>query len=264
MMTTTQTMRRTALLFAAMVLALVVSSGVALAVTKSCEAGVECLGTRKADTLNGSEGYDYMYGKGRGDTLNGFGGFDGLYGQGGADKLFGGPDVDHLIGGPGNDALSGGEDYDHYYFASGWGKDSITDSIASSRNMVIFQDPANGHTPVSDDLTIKLFPDEGPEVKNASGTSTVNWEENAIQYVASGDGDDRITGSFLDNTIYGGDGADTISASLGDDTIYVSDGLGGDVVDCGEALPGGSDNDEVHYDSGDQIADNCEVLVPAN
>jgi Ca2+-binding RTX toxin-like protein len=223
---TQKTMRRTALLFATMVLALVVFSGGALAVTLTCEAEVECFGTKRADTLNGSEGNDYIYSKGRGDTLSGFGGIDWLYGQGGADKLFGGPDVDHLIGGPGNDALSGGEDYDHYYFGSGWGKDSITDSTASSRNMVIFQDPANGHISLSDDLTIKLFPGEGPEVKNTSGTSTINWEEDAVQYVASGAGDDHITGSFLDNTIYGGEGADNISASVGDDTIYVGDGAG--------------------------------------
>ena len=61
MTTSTQkTMRRTALLLATMLLALLVSSGVALAVTKSCEALTECFGTRKADTLNGSDGGDYM------------------------------------------------------------------------------------------------------------------------------------------------------------------------------------------------------------
>ena len=50
-MTTTQTMRRTLVQFAATLLALVVSSGVALAVTKSCVADVECFGTKKADIL---------------------------------------------------------------------------------------------------------------------------------------------------------------------------------------------------------------------
>ena len=65
-MSSTQTMRRTALLLVAMVLALVVSSGVALAVTKSCVTGVDCFGTRKADTLNGTEGTDYMHGTGAG------------------------------------------------------------------------------------------------------------------------------------------------------------------------------------------------------
>jgi Ca2+-binding RTX toxin-like protein len=229
MTTTTQkTMRRMTLLFAAMVLALVVSSGVALAVTKSCEAEVDGLG---------------------GNNL--------LYGQGGPDKLFGGPNRDNLVGGPGNDALSGGEDIDIYWFEGGWGKDIITDD-ATSQNMVVIKDS------VTADLIIRLFSGEGPEVKNASATSTIEWEESAVKSVRGGSGDDQITGSFLDNTIYGGTGADTISASLGDDEVHVSDGKGDDVVNCGEALPGGgnSDNDVVFFDSGDTIDPNCEIQHP--
>ncbi len=120
------------MLLAATLLALVVFSGVALAATISCVAGVECLGTTQADTLNGSLGDDFIFGRGSGDTLKGFGGTDFLYGQGSADKVFGGPRGDLMIGGPGNDALSGEEDSDRYYFGDGWGKDFITDNTASS------------------------------------------------------------------------------------------------------------------------------------
>ena len=59
-------------------------------------------------------------------------------------------------------------------------------------------------------------------------------------------------------------GADTISSAGGNDEIHVDDGLGDDVVDCGETLYSSSDYDTVHFDSGDQIADNCESKRPAN
>jgi Ca2+-binding RTX toxin-like protein len=262
MMTTRKTMKRTGLLFAATLLALVVFSGVALAATLTCQAEVECFGTKQADTMNGTDAQDLMYGKGRGDTLNGLGTNDLLFGQGGADKLFGGPGGDYMTGGPGNDALSGEEDSDFYYFGDGWGKDSITDS-ASSQNIVVFvAQPGSSDVPATEDLTIKLIPSNGPEVTNASATSTINWEASVVRHVFSGTGDDNITGNSLANVIYGGvgtesSGADTISAGGGDDEIHVNDGVGDDVVDCGETLFS-TDNDTVYFDSGDQISTNCE------
>ena len=262
MMTTTQkTMRRTVLLLAAMLLALVFFSGAALAVTKSCEALVECFGTKRADTLNGSEGNDFMYGKGRGDTLKGVGGHDRLYGQGGADKLFGGLGDDGLFGGPGNDALNGGEDSDYYRFGPNWGKDSITDSDLLG-GISFYEYSTNGdYVLVNDNLTIKLQSGDGPEATNASGTSTINWEGNVINDVYPGSGDDQITGKSSSNEIHADQfgGADNISTGAGNDYIDVADGLGDDVVDCGEN--GGSpDSDHVYFDSGDQIAGNCEIL----
>jgi hypothetical protein len=123
--------------------------------------------------------------------------------------------------------------------------------------------------PATADLTIKLFSSNGPEVTNARGTSTINWEGSAIQHVFGGTGDDHITGNFSDNTIFGGanessdsSGADTISGSVGDDIIRVNDGVGDDVVDCGENLIAGTDNDVVYFDSGDTIDPNCEVQNP--
>ncbi len=258
-MTTRKTMKRTGLLFAATLLALVVFSGVALAATLTCQAEVECFGTKQADTMNGTDAQDLMYGKGRGDTLNGFGGFDDLSGQSGADKLFGGPGNDDLYGGPGNDALNGGENFDHYYFGDGWGKDTITDS--GPRESLSFVEFSNsGHLPVSADLVIKLIPGDGPEVRNARGTSTINWEGDLFnKEVWPGSGDDQVTGTASENEIFGDyGGADNISTGAGDDYINVRDGEGDDVVDCGET-PNVADADWVLFDSGDQIA-NCETL----
>jgi Ca2+-binding RTX toxin-like protein len=263
--------RRTGLLLAATLLALVVFSGVALAATISCVAGVECLGTTQADTMNGSDGQDFIFGRGSGDTLKGFGINDFLYGQGGSDKLFGGFGGDLMIGGPGNDTLSGEEDSDRYYFGDGWGKDTITDNTASSEgsspaeNVLAFTNgPRHAESvPATDDLTVKLASGEGPEVKNASATSTINWEANAIQHVFSGSGDDHITGNYSANVIWSGpsdasSGVDSISTGGGNDVIHVDDGVGDDVVNCGESFTP-QDNDEVYFDSGDQIASDCET-----
>ena len=241
MTTTTQKMlRRTLVLLAAMVAVVLLSSTVALAITKSCEADVACFGTRGADTLNGSPSIDHMYGKGGGDTLNGFAGGDYLYGQDGADKLFGGNlAIDYLVGGPGNDALSGDGGMDIYYFGPSWGKDSITDDAANENRLAFLKGPAQGEqVPLSDNLTIKLVPGTGPEVANASGTSSIDWGgANVIEDVFSGSGDDQITGNFAPNFIYANHGgADTISSAGGNDEIHVDDGLGDEVVDGGDTL----------------------------
>jgi hypothetical protein len=134
--------------------------------------------------------------------------------------------------------------------------------------VVFLKGPGKGEqVPATDDLTINLLSGLGPEVKNASATSTIVWEGKVIQHVYSGNGDDQITGNFSDNTIYGSlgtgsSGADTISAGGGDDEIHVNDGFGDDVVDCGENIIPGTDSDTVYFDSGDTIAPNCEVQNP--
>jgi Ca2+-binding RTX toxin-like protein len=199
--------------------------------------------------------------------LNGFSENDELYGQGGSDRLFGGLYGDGLIGGAGKDALNGGALYDYYYFGNGWGKDSITDSAISGNeigNALYFRLPSyEGY--VRADLTIRLTPGDGPEVKDKSATNTINWElASLFESVEGGAGDDEIKGDALANDIDGHTGADTIYGGGGDDYIRADDGSGGDVVDCGEDLFGGADNDDVYYDLGDEIASDCEnqILIP--
>jgi len=95
-------MRRVALVLAVMGVALLVGSGVALAVNK--------IGTNGPDTLRGTNGEDNLLGRGGRDTLLGQGGSDNVLGGAGDDFLADGvftetqPDV--LGGGAGNDELS--------------------------------------------------------------------------------------------------------------------------------------------------------------
>lgn len=260
------TATRAVLLLTVIVAVLMLSSGVALAITKTCEASIDCFGTSDSDTLKGTDdGNDFIYGRGGADTIKGFGeeaALDYLHGQGGPDRIFGGSGPDALVGGVGNDELSGGVDFDYYYFGNGWGKDFITDG-ASSTNLVAFKGGPNADTPVvTEDLVVKLVSGDGPEVKAAGGTGTVEWEGNAINQVSGGSGDDRITGNLAANFVNAGSGADTVFGGGGDDYIRVNDSSTGDVVDCGEDVFG-SDRDTVYFDTGDQIADNCENKFPA-
>ncbi len=263
--------RKAILLLAAMGAALVLSSGVALAAinTINCKANKPCYGTKARDLMKGSAGSDWMMGKGRADTLKGFGNSaddeELLYGQGGNDKLYGGHGWDILSGGPGNDALVGDDSgtisHDDYEFeANNWGDDTITDN-ASWDNTVHFR------SGITTNLTINLNSlDLAPEVRNADGTSTVNWSGNVINDVNNqGTGDDTITGNDAGNRIqsigfdpqtgiYNSGGADTILAGGGSDVINVDDGFSGDSVDCGEGI------DTVSYNTGDTLVPGtCET-----
>ncbi|MBP2300873.1 hypothetical protein J2850_003587 [Azospirillum picis] len=110
-----------------------------------------------ADTLNGDQGNDVLTGglsdgglaDLSGDLLFGNSGADLLFGNAGADTLYGGQDADTLFGGLDNDllfgdfgddvlagdrgadTLSGGAGADLFVFASGSGKDVITDFQAA-------------------------------------------------------------------------------------------------------------------------------------
>jgi Ca2+-binding RTX toxin-like protein len=253
--------KRLVLLLTLILASLILSSGLALAATISCQAGPDCVGTRNADTLVGTDGDDRIFGRAGNDEIKAFGSSDTLpfssdklYGQGGSDRLIGGPDKDYLTGGNGNDALSGGADSDHYFFGPGWGNDSLVDGTDGG-DTLIFDDPSSEHASVTQDLIVRLAPGDGPEVKNAGGTSTIAWEGNPVDVVYGGDGNDKITGNRFGNYLVGREGEDTISGAGGNDAIQAGDGSGGDTVNCGESP---ADHDVVYYDLFDQVAANCE------
>jgi Ca2+-binding RTX toxin-like protein len=102
-------MRRTILLLAAMVLTVLVASGVALAVNK--------IGTDGPDTLRGTNGNDNLIGKGGNDRLFALDGRDNLVGGPGKDWLDTHPTEfrsgdKNLEGGTGNDIVFGGRGSD--------------------------------------------------------------------------------------------------------------------------------------------------------
>ena len=241
--------------------ALMLSSAVALAVERQCEAydpiveSGTCFGTDGPDTLLGTRDRNLMYGRGGGDVLKGFGDTDGLNGEAGSDRLLGGAGADSLLPGPGDDTSAGGVDGDLYSFEeNNWGKDTIQDRDAGNRV----------HFDVGVDLTIRLISDPArPEVRNEAGTSTVNWDGNVITRVTSqSSGDDKIYGNAAANHVdsFAGGGNDEVFGRAGNDSINVADGAAGDFVACGENA---GDSDVVIYDGPTQFSlgdtlRNCE------
>ena len=94
-------MRRTVLALTAMVAALILGGGIAMAAAVS--------GSQGNDTLKGTNRGDQIYGLNGNDNLRALSGFDELYGGAGNDELYGGPGDDELYGGSGNDNLFGGD-----------------------------------------------------------------------------------------------------------------------------------------------------------
>jgi Ca2+-binding RTX toxin-like protein len=112
-------MRRVALLLTVMAAALVLASGVALAVNRVGTNGPDTLrGTDGADNLSGLRGEDKLLGKGGEDNLSGGAGKDVVLGgderrPGGGDKnLAGGGGNDFVGAGRGSDNASGGDGND--------------------------------------------------------------------------------------------------------------------------------------------------------
>ena len=115
--------KRLAVLVATMVTALVLASGVAMAVNK--------IGTNGPDTLRGTNKADNLLGRGGNDIIYGLGGRDNLLGGTGKDVLLGGNERrplggdKNLVGGPGNDAVLGGRGSDN--LVGGEGNDWLVD-----------------------------------------------------------------------------------------------------------------------------------------
>jgi len=115
-------MKRTILLIASIMLALLVAAGVALAqdgVSKVCNTNCrgtdrddQLSGTSKRNVIQGRNGADQIEGNGAKDTLNGNLGADAVYGGNGEDKLNGGGNDDYIQGGIKSDYLGTGSGND--------------------------------------------------------------------------------------------------------------------------------------------------------
>jgi Ca2+-binding RTX toxin-like protein len=117
-------MKRTTLLIASMILALLVAAGVALAqdgVTMVCN--TNCHGTKGDDHLSGTANRNDIEGRNGADKIEGNGGKDSLNGNLGADAVYGGTGEDKLYGGGNDDFIQGGIKND--YLGTGSGNDVV-------------------------------------------------------------------------------------------------------------------------------------------
>lgn len=91
------------------------------------------------DAVNGGSGDDELDGGAGNDGLTGGSGDDVLFGAAGHDTLSGGSGDDWLEGGTGDDHLTGGSGTDTFHFATGFGRDMISDFGASDRDIISFE-----------------------------------------------------------------------------------------------------------------------------
>jgi Ca2+-binding RTX toxin-like protein len=190
-------MRRVALVLAAMALALLLASGVALAVNK--------IGTDGPDTLRGTNRDDNLLGKGGQDDLFGLGGRDNLLGGPGEDWVLGGNERrpqggdKNLLGGPGNDAVLGGNGSDN--------------GVGGSGNDVV----AGGESP--------------DRVVGEEGKDLLQGGPGSDRVVGEGGTDLLIDGPLRDTS------KDTLSGGDGDDIFIVNNRPATrDIVSCGSGF----------------------------
>jgi hypothetical protein len=114
-------MKRILVAMALMAASLVVTTGVAWALTVNCQAGVPCEGTDEPDELIGTNKADFMDAKQDDDLLLGRSGADDMFGDDlspedtrtdGDDELFGNDGKDAMAGFGGSDLLQGGGNAD--------------------------------------------------------------------------------------------------------------------------------------------------------
>ncbi len=140
-------------------------------------------GTAGDDIIDGLEGQDVINAGDGADLVNGGPGGDGVYGGAGNDSLNGDDGNDTLVGGAGADTLNGG---------------AGNDTLNGSGSGITSQTFNSGSPPVP----TLFFSVIDPSI-----------DDNAVDVLNGGDGDDNITVG-LGDTADGGIGTDTVSANL--------------------------------------------------
>ncbi len=222
-----------------------------------------------ADTVEAGDGHDEVYGAAGEDRLFGgdgddtvFGGAnnDDLHGDAGDDKLYGDGGDDSLDGGTGDDAIYGGTGDDTFGIDATAGTDTVvggenTDDLDTLSFAPM--DPGTGVTVTYADAETGTYAaDSGTTSGTFSQIEAVIGSDSADTFDARGatggvradaaGGDDTLTGSISNDTLYGNDGDDTLSGGLGSDTLYGGDGADEINVAEGDTIFGGSGDDDIY------------------
>ncbi|MBX3325141.1 MAG: calcium-binding protein [Nitrospira sp.] len=190
-----------------------------------------------ADTINGFDGDDKLYGLSQNDTLNGGNGNDQLFGGSGNDTLRGNNGVDVLDGGTGADNMNGGDQNDTYIV------DNIGDIAAES-----FNDALGGVDLVQSSVSHTLG--FGIENLTLTGVGNINGTGNGNNNIINGNsgnntlsglaGNDTLRGNNGNDFLNGGTGADNMNGGDQNDT-YIVDNIGDIAVESFNDALGGVD-----------------------
>jgi hypothetical protein len=214
-------------------------------------------------------GNDRVYTDDGDDVIDLGDGDDRASSYGGTDRIDGGAGVDDINAQGANSTVDGGDGNDVLWvhgansiIDGGRGDDSIT-RLAAGQDVTggPGRDTLNLGT-TADDLVVSLD-DQPNDLVGASTGANVHAD---VEQLATGSGDDTLTGRPADDRLDagagddeldGGAGHDTLIGGTGDDLVRSHDGAA-DTIDCG---PG---SDRVYADLGDATSGCESVLVDAD
>lgn len=214
---------------------------------------VTTYGTLGNDSIDGTSGFDYLYGYPNGgmpddetgdNSLRGGDGNDRLYGGGGNDTLEGGGHNDEMYGGAGNDVLIDTSGYDRFFggagddlfiiggteydtFEGGTGNDTIRLAELTVASRMKLDDLAGVEVLDLDGFT--LYGTTNSDLYDFSGLTSVLYHGNAINlgigsrnsFIGHAGADFVISDGTI--TFHGGGGNDVLTITSGNATEYYGD-----------------------------------------
>jgi Ca2+-binding RTX toxin-like protein len=171
-----------------------------------------------------------------------------ISGGAGDDTIIGSAGADVIDGGTGNDSLSGGAGDDIFLIGANAGTDTIDggagfDTVqAAVNNAHINYMGLKGIEAIDGGAyyNVEVVGSDGDDVMTFKTTTLTN-----IMAIDGGAGNDTITGTAFDDTIYGGDGDDSLVGGAGNDTF--NGGKGHDI------LVGGAGDDSFYTSDGADV-----------
>jgi Ca2+-binding RTX toxin-like protein/uncharacterized protein YkwD len=209
--------------------------------------------TKGAGTDNASGFENLIGGKGN-DTLTGDGGNNEIYGGAGNDVLDGGSlgGFDRLIGGAGADKMTAGYLGFTVQFEIS-GTDAIGDTYKGGSNDDSLVIVGLGTTTLSKfdaaASSIERLNGNANGIVGTAGVDAIDLTNlnfiSGVTFLDGLGGNDKITGSFAADTIFGGAGNDTLNGGADADHIYGGAGT--------DTLTGGTGNDTFHIKWGEGV-----------
>ena len=232
-----------------------------------------------ADTIDGLGGADLLDGGEDNDTVDGGAGDDTLWGGSGQDLIRGGGDDDRISGdtgsdtiysGAGENTINGGDGFDTIHLEAGATmKAGLTLGGADLDQLDLLgavQVAMSGFTAAATECEAIVF-NPGGALQGDGANNTIDLSGFTVAVVGGADavlsgggGHDRLTGSGLEDSLFGESGNDVLKGLGGDDTMVGGGGTdtlyGGDgndnlntVSTVGVCVGGGGD-DRIYGDSG--------------
>lgn len=224
------------------------------------------LGTMCADDIDGGDGDDNIDGRAGNDVIAGGRGDDHIVAGSGNDTVFGGAGNDIVFGGAGNDHISGGAGNDRLFGDDGddviFG-DAGDDLLRGGEGDDLLSGGAGRDILKGDAGDDVLDGGDGNDELHGGTGNDVLVDGSGEDAVYGGSGDDHLIAALdgSDDVYDGGEGCDTIdySASTQGVSIDLEEGIafgaetGTDTISGFEAASGGSGDDEITGNSGNNV-----------